>query len=212
MIGARPFAAMLATVFAAAFTLCAASVQAQQMYRWTDEQGRTHITDTPPPASAKGVQKRGAASAKATEPQMPFGLAEAQRDFPVVLYTSPPCKQPCDDARAALNQRGVPFREVQVWDEASQEQLKKVAGNTEEVPVLTVGRSVQKGFSQDAYDALLDSARYPRAGTLKPRAQAAPKVPEDYVAPENRAAVPAAEPVKPAEEPKLGPYAPRFSK
>ena len=208
MIGARPFAAMLAAVF----TLCAASVQAQQMYRWTDEQGRTHITDTPPPASAKGVQKKGAATAKATEAQAPFGLAEAQRDFPVVLYTSPPCKQPCDDARAALNQRGVPFREVQVWDEASQEQLKKVAGNTEEVPVLTVGRSVQKGFSQDAFDALLDSARYPRAGALKPRAQAAPKVPEDYVAPENRAAVPAAEPVKPAEEPKLGPYAPRFSK
>jgi glutaredoxin len=212
MIGARPFAAMLPALLAAVFTLCAASAQAQQMYRWTDEQGRTHITDTPPPASAKGVQKKSAASAKAAEPQAPFELAQAQRDFPVVLYTSPPCKQPCDEARAALNQRGVPFREVQVWDEDSQEQLRKVAGNTEEVPVLTVGRSVQKGFLQDAYDALLDSARYPRAGVLKPRAQAAPKTPEDYVSPENRAAIPPAVPVKPAEEPKPGPYSPRFSK
>jgi glutaredoxin len=209
MIGARPFAAILAAALAAG----AVSAQAQQLYRWTDDKGRVHITDTPPPASAKGVQKqKGAATAAPTAPQAPFELAAAQRDFPVVLYTSPPCKQPCDDARAALNRRGVPFREVQVWDEDSQEQLKKVAGSTEEVPVLTVGRSVQKGYQPDAYDALLDSARYPRAGLLKPRAQAAPAVPEDYVAPENRAAVKPAEPVTPEAEPKLGPYAPRFSK
>jgi len=208
MIGARPFAAILAAALAAG----ALSVQAQQMYRWTDDKGRVHITDTPPPPSAKGVQKQKGATAAPSAPQAPFELAQAQREFPVVLYTSPPCKQACDDARASLNRRGVPFREVQVWDEESQEQLKKVAGNTEEVPVLTVGRSVQKGFLQDAYDALLDSARYPRAGILAPRAQAAPKVPEDYVAPENRPVVKPAEPVKPEAEPKLGPYAPRFSK
>lgn len=212
MIGARPFAAMLHAVLAAVFTLCAAPAQAQQMYRWTDDKGGVHITDTPPPPSAKGVQQKKAATAPAITPQQPFELAQAQRDFPVVLYTSPPCKAACDEARAALNQRGVPFREVQVWDEESQEQLKKLIGNTDEVPVLTVGRSVQKGFLQDAYDALLDSARYPRAGVLKPRAQPAPQAPEDYVSADQRSKVPAAEPVKPADEPKPGPYTPRFSK
>ena len=36
------------------FLACAAA-QAQQLYRWTDEKGRVHITDTPPPASAKSA-------------------------------------------------------------------------------------------------------------------------------------------------------------
>jgi len=72
-----------------------------------------------------------------------------------------------------------------------------------------VGRSLHKGFDQSAYDALLDSARYPRAGILPPRAQAAPGLPEGYIPPGERKA-PRAEPVKPEpEEPQpTGPYAP----
>ena len=213
MIGARSFAAALpAAALAAALLSFAWPTQAQQLYRWTDDQGRTHVTDTPPPPSAKGVQKPKAAVGAAAQPQMPYDLAVAQRDFPVVLYTSPPCKAACDQARSALNQRGIPFKEVLVYDEDSHEQLKKVAGGSEEVPVLTVGRSVQKGFSQDSYDALLDSARYPRAGLLPARNQPAPKTPDDYVAPDSRPAVAPAEPVKPAEEPRPGPYSPRAPK
>jgi glutaredoxin len=213
MIGARSFAAALpAAALAAALLSFAWPTQAQQLYRWTDDQGRTHVTDTPPPPSAKGVQKPKSAVGAAAQPQMPYELAAAQRDFPVVLYTSPPCKAACDQARSALNQRGVPFKEVLVYDEESHEQLKKVAGGSEEVPVLTVGRSVQKGFSQESYDALLDSARYPRAGMLPARSQPAPKTPDDYVAPDSRPAVAPAEAVKPVEQPKLGPYAPRAPK
>jgi len=78
--------------------------------------------------------------------------------------------------------------------------------------VLLVGRSVQKGYQQDAFDALLDSARYPRAGILPARTQGAPKPPEDYVAPGSKPSA-QAEPVKPQEESRpTGPYAPRFSK
>jgi len=42
-----------------AVLLCAAAsaALAQQLYRWTDEKGRVHITDTPPPASARNVQR-----------------------------------------------------------------------------------------------------------------------------------------------------------
>src|SRR6185295_9827599 len=53
-------------------------VGAQQMYRWTDQNGRVHITDTPPPASAKGVQKKKAGAAAAPTPtdgaQTPYEL------------------------------------------------------------------------------------------------------------------------------------------
>jgi len=192
------------------FLLGAATAAAQQIYRWTDEKGRVHITDTPPPPSAKGVQKKAYQSggAPAESGATPYELSAAMKEYPVTLYTSPICKAPCADARAALNRRGVPFKEVQVWEEASNEELKKVSG-ANQVPTLVVGRSVHKGFDQSAYDALLDSARYPRAGILPPRAQAAPGLPEGYIPPGERKA-PRAEPVKPEpEEPQpTGPYAP----
>jgi glutaredoxin len=189
--------------------LAAGAAQAQQLYRWTDDRGRVHITDTPPPASAKDVQKKKAASADVVESAQPsFELAQAIKDFPVVLYTAPDCKEPCARAREALNKRAVSFKEVQVWDEQSIEEVKRLAGKAE-VPVLTVGRSVQVGFEQGAYDALLDSARYPKTGVLAPRAQAAPPPPQGY-APQGQRQQPKAEPVAPAaEEAKpSGPYAP----
>ena len=205
MTRARFVAALLLPALAA---LLASAVEAQQLYRWTDSAGRTHITDTPPPADARGVGNLKPRTSVVESGQPPYELATAMRDFPVVLYTAPSCKQPCSRARDALNRRGVPFREVQVWDEATNEELKKVSG-ANEVPTLVVGRSVNKGFQQAAFDALLDSARYPAAGTLAPRAQAAPPVPEGYDA--TNAASHKAEPVAPqAAEPEAppGPYSP----
>jgi glutaredoxin len=143
-------AAILVLLGTAAF-----AAGAQQLYRWTDEKGRVHITDTPPPGSVRKAQQ-------------PFELAQAARDFPVTLYTSPNCKEPCAAARALLNKRGVPFKEVQVWDDPSNEELKRLSGGND-VPTLVVGRSVHRGYAQGSYDALLDSARYPRAGLLAPR-------------------------------------------
>ena len=191
--------------------LAAGAAAAQQIYRWTDERGRVHITDTPPPPSAKSVQKKQYQSGPAESGATPYELALAMKDYPVTLYTSPVCKEPCAEARAALNRRGVPFKEVQVWEETSNEELKRVSG-ANQVPTLLVGRSVHKGFDQSAYDALLDSARYPRAGILPARSQAAPALPEGYIPPGEREA-PKAEPAKPAKpaagEPRpTGPYAP----
>jgi glutaredoxin len=179
-----------------------------QLYRWTDEKGRVHITDTPPPPSAKDVQKKKPAAGGSDTGQQPFELAQAIKEFPVVLYTAPMCKEPCAKAREALNKRGVPFKEVQVYEADTAEELTRVSGGRE-LPTLLVGRSVQKGFEQGAYDALLDAARYPKAGLLPPRVQAAPKEPEGYVSPEEREAAKAAPPKPVAEEaPPRGPYSP----
>ena len=178
-----------------AVLLCAAAFAAlaQPLYRWTDEKGRVHITDTPPPASARNVQKKSGAG-NVAESQQGFALSQAARDFPVTLYTAPACKEYCVAARALLNKRGVPFTEVQVADEASRKELRAISGG-DAVPTLVVGRSVHSGYSPDSYEALLDSARYPKTGSSPPRAQAAPPDPE--------AAKPEAEPAP------TGPYAPR---
>jgi glutaredoxin len=200
---------MMRTRIIVVLLFAASSAAAQQIYRWTDQNGRVHITDTPPPASAKGVERKAYSTGAAPETGQPYELTLAMKDFPVTLYTSPICKEPCAEARAALNRRGVPFKEVQVWEETTNEELKKVSGSNE-VPTLTVGRSVHKGFDQASYDSLLDSARYPRAGILPARAQAVPPLPEGYVPPGERPPPPRAEPVEPqAEEPQpTGPYAP----
>jgi hypothetical protein len=193
----------------AALLLCAVTLaQAQQLYRWTDEKGRVHITDTPPPASAKGVQKRAAQAGASDSAQQPYELSVAMKEFPVVLYTSPSCKGPCEAARNSLNRRAVPFREVQVWNPETVAELTRISGASE-VPTLVVGRSVQRGFEQGAYDLLLDSARYPKAGLLPARSQDAPPPPQGYAAPGAQAAAKKA-PAKPAaEEPApRGPYAP----
>ena len=185
---------------------------AQQMYRWTDQNGRVHITDTPPPASAKGVQRSRSSSAPAVPAeggqQTPYDLSLAMKEYPVSLYTSPMCKEACQKARDHLNKRGVPFREIQVWDTDSNEELKRVSGSNQ-VPTLMVGASVQKGYEISSFDELLDSARYPKAGSVKPRAQAAPATPEGYTPPTDSEPL-KAQPVKPPEESaRRGPYAPR---
>lgn len=178
---------------------------AQSLYRWTDDQGRTHLTDTPPPASARNIQKKAAAAAKTSTPPAPFALTQAQRNFPVVLYTSPGCKEGCSLARSLLNKRGIPFKEVQVWDEDTNAELKRVSGGSE-VPVLVVGRSTQRGFEAGAYEGLLDTAGYPKTG-LPAGTQVAPPAPEGYqtpAKPETAKPIEAPEPATPR-----GPYSPR---
>ncbi len=178
------------------------TAQAQQ-FRWVDQSGNAQFGDTPPPG-AKNIQKITSATAKPDAPPVPFELTRLQQDFPVTLYTGPACKEGCERARALLNKRGVPFKEVLVWQEDTNEELKRVSGATE-VPTMLVGRSVERGFEQTAFDALLDSAGYPKAGVLPERAQMAPDTPEGFVMPEGTGK-PAVRAEKVEESPKAGPY------
>ena len=195
-------AVIFATLLAAA---CAASAQ---LYRWTDDQGRVIVSDQPPPPAAKNVQKVPAAPASAPASDtasLPYALQRPVKEFPVTLYTAPECA-PCAEARALLNARGVPFREVLVADEAQQEELKKAVGALA-VPSVLVGDSSQRGFEESAYHGLLDAAGYPKAGEVPARHQAEPKP-----APAPQAAEAAQ--AKPAEETQAapsGPYAPGSS-
>ena len=193
------------TALSLALLLAAGSASAQQ-YRWIDKDGSVKYTDAPPPAWAKDVRRSSVAPVKPAAPPIPFELARLQKDFPVTLYTSPNCKEGCDLARGALNKRGVPFKEVQVWNPETNEELKSVSGALE-VPTLVVGRSSQRGFEQGAFDALLDSAGYPKAGIMPAQSQNAPPPPEGYVpAAEREASKPVAEPAKPEAQTKSGPY------
>src|SRR3954453_699377 len=96
-------------------TLAAYAPARAELSRWTDSAGRTHVTDTPPPANAKNVKKEAAPSAASGAPSEPFALQQARKDFPVKLYSTPSCDA-CSRARSLLNARGIPFTEKSVID------------------------------------------------------------------------------------------------
>jgi glutaredoxin len=184
----------LAVIF---FALCAACAAfAQQLYRWVDQDGRVHITDTPPPPGAKDVQRKGGRTNSAVPDSAaePYAVQVARQNSPVTLYTTPGCEA-CAEARKFLNARGVPFTEVSVNDEKALTELKNAVGSNS-VPSIIVGATVQKGFEAGAYNRILDAAGYPKAGIVPPRAQVEPKSGD------------AEEPAKPAEGAPRGPYAP----
>jgi glutaredoxin len=185
-----------------AVLLGAACSAAAQMYRWTDDKGRVHVTDTPPPpAAAKDLQKKSVTISGAAAPQsaaLPYAVQLAAKTFPVTLYTAREC-EPCGAARNLLNARGVPFREVLVADEVQQAELQKVAGALA-VPSVVVGSNVQKGFEESAYHSLLDIAGYPKAGAVPVRTQAEPQPAE-----------PQAKPAEETADTASGPYTPGSS-
>ena len=169
--------------------LLACASASAQMYRWVDQNGKVHYTDTPPPPSAaKSVEQKKLGGSVIETSQLPFQLQEAVRNYPVTLYTSPSCKDGCPQARELLAKRGVPFKEVSVADEQSNALLKKVSG-ANQVPTLSVGSLVQIGFESGALNSLLDTGGYPKTainlpGVTKAQAPAtAPAAPAPAVTP-----------------------------
>jgi len=153
-----------AAACAAMLALAATSALAQ--YKWTDATGRTVYGDNPP-SDAKNVQRidaRGASGDADSLAALPFESRRSAQQFPVVLYTTVDCA-PCDAGRQLLRARGVPYGERMVNSKEDLEQLTKL-GFGEKLPVMTVGRQVQKEFETTAWHAALDAAGYPRAAQL----------------------------------------------
>jgi len=187
--------------WAAAVALALASAAAlAQTYRWVDKDGRVHYTDTPPPPSAaRTVEKRSLQGSVVETSQLSFGLQQAVKANPVTLYTYSGCKEACSNARALLQRRGVPFKEVSVDEPGKREELQRVSGGAN-VPVLVVGKAVKQGYEEGMYNVALDEAGYPKTSQLLPGQQA-----RQAEAPPAAAKAAAPQP----DEPKLGPYAPR---
>ncbi len=140
-----------------ALTSVGASAEA---YRWVDPQGRTIISDSPPPGRARDVSKAGSASE--TTDGLPYEVRRAVDNFPVTLYTSADCASECKQARDFLNARGVPFTEKMLQKQEDVDELKKLVGDTF-IPALKVGKQSFRGFEPAAYTNLLDLAGYPKS-------------------------------------------------
>jgi glutaredoxin len=147
------------------FSLCAlmaGAVMAQEMYRWTDADGKVHYSDQPPPKEAKNVQQKKFGGNVIETDTVPYSTQVAQKRNPVTLYAFD-CGDVCNQARALLRSRGIPFKELDTRVPANGEKLKQISGGMD-VPVLQLGDIVVTGFEAGRWNNALNDAGYAQSG------------------------------------------------
>jgi glutaredoxin len=149
-------------VLAAALVAAFAARSDTNVYRWVDQNGKVHFSDTPPPEEAKSVSQKRMGGGYVEESNLPYATQVAMKRNPVTLYTANDCGDPCGRGRDLLSNRGVPFTEHDARaSNADMEALRKAAGGLE-VPFLMVGENKIRGYDADVWNSALDSAGYPR--------------------------------------------------
>lgn len=149
----------------------AATPAVAELYKWIGADGKINYSDTPPPADAKKVEKKRLTDRVTEGDGLNFATRNAMKKYPAVLFATD-CGAPCDQGRALLAKRGVPFTEKNPEKNlADGKELKKLTGALE-VPDLQVGKDTPiKGFNEAAWNAALDAAGYPKnAAPLKTNA------------------------------------------
>jgi len=169
--------------------MLAAGMAGAQVYKWKDEKGVTHFSDTPPPPTAKQSAELKTYATGAATPALPSELQTIVRDHPVTLYTTAECDA-CNQGRAQLRKRGIPYAEKTVLTAADMDALKR-AGSNGRLPLLVVGRARQVGYDQATWDDALSAAGYPAQSMLPPNyayGAPAPAAPPPTPTDEERAA------------------------
>ncbi len=143
------------------------AMPAAALYKVVGPDGSITYTDRPPADGGARVSTMGsdaAAAAPSPQERLPLALRQTSERYPVTLYSARNCP-PCDEGRALLVQRGVPFTEKLVASDDDAAALERAIG-VRTVPSLTIGKQVLRGLSQPEWSAYLDAAGYPRESGL----------------------------------------------
>jgi glutaredoxin len=131
------------------------------MYKWTDENGKVHYSDSPPPAGKK-VKKLDLKVNSISGPPVVSAFtgngkpAAATAAASVKIYTTTWCGY-CKKAKAYMQARGTRFQEIDVEATAQgQSEFQSLGGRG--VPVILVGAQRMDGYSQDSLESLLKQA------------------------------------------------------
>jgi len=136
--------------------------QAGELYRWMDKDGKVHYGDTPEEDAEKlKFSTPDADSAASGVEGTSYGARLVSQHFPLALYVSEQCGEPCTQARDFLKKRKVPFAETVLKTQEEFDAFKQKSGS-DNVPVLSIGRNWLKGFSASQWQLELDAAGYPK--------------------------------------------------
>jgi glutaredoxin len=145
--------------------LASPQVQAQAVFRIVGPDGRVTFSDKPPAPSDKATKLDASGRAGAVAgAELPFELRQVVSRYPVTLYSSDGC-EPCNNGRALLTSRGIPFSERTVSTPQDGEALLKLSGGAT-LPFLTIGGQNIKGFQSNDWTQFLDAAGYPATSML----------------------------------------------
>lgn len=145
-------------------TLCSA-LPAHALYKVVGPDGKVTYTDRPPTDASNKVQSVGAGGGGSGDvSSLPYELRQVVQRYPVTLYSTANCT-PCDAARQTLRERGVPFSEKTVSNNEDNEALQRVT-NGNDLPVMTVGTQLVRGWQRSEWMSYLDAAGYPKESKL----------------------------------------------
>ncbi len=135
-----------------------------QVYKWTDEMGRIHFTDSPP-EGAKTKQVNITAPNTYNAPSQdavnetlsrPTGISAPREK--VIVYSTTWCGV-CKKAKRWLQQNNISFREYDVEkSERGRRDYKKMKGHG--VPIIKIGKKRFNGFSPSRLTPALRKAGY----------------------------------------------------
>lgn len=139
-----------------------ASMPAWALYKVVGPDGKVTYTDRPP--TGEFSPSRGGPESHASTAGLPYELQQAVSKHPVTLYTSDNCGA-CDEGRALLTQRGVPFTEKTV-NTPTDVAAYKAQESQARLPLLKIGAKRLVGLQRKDWNAYLDAAGYPEQSRL----------------------------------------------
>jgi glutaredoxin len=148
-------------VFLLAGLLMLANVQAGQLYRSIDKEGKVHYSDSPLQGT-EDVEELKLGKEPAPDESLPYETQRAVQNFPVTLYAFPNCGSACQKARDFLNKRGIPFTEKSLVKQEDIDAFRKDSGDSQ-LPAVTIGKTWLRGFQAETWDSELDIAGYPKS-------------------------------------------------
>lgn len=165
---------LLFFVLSCSLLICAPNTYAQ-LYKWVGSDGKVNYSDLPPPPNAKLLEAKSIKNINQNIGDLPYELAEAVKNTPVVLYTTEKCDA-CDDGRTLLKNRGIPFTEKTVNTYQDIQALRQI-NDSKELPLLLVGSIKQVGYQDSLWNKALTAARYPETNQLPQNFQNKPSEP-----------------------------------
>jgi glutaredoxin len=139
------------------------NVQAAELYRSIDKDGKVQYTDTPF-VDTEDVQALKPVKEPVSDENLPYATKVARDNFPVTLYAFPACGSSCQMGRDLLNKRGIPFTEKSLTRQEDIDAYQKASGDSR-YPGLQVGNTWLKGFQAEQWNNELDYAGYPKKDT-----------------------------------------------